>query len=70
MIDSFLPVAFGAGLGQAKVAQAIGWALTVPDLTPEKFKGLAVAAGFSDAAIAACLKWHAAEAARRGKTGT
>jgi hypothetical protein len=66
IVDAFLPVAFAAGLGQRKVVQAIGWALTIPGITVEQFKALAIAADWSDAAIATCLKWHAREAARRG----
>lgn len=67
VIDGFLPVAFAAGLGRAKVLAAIGWSLTIPDLTIEQFKDLAVAASWSNRAIEACVGWYLREAARRGQ---
>jgi hypothetical protein len=69
IIDGFLPVAFAAGLGQLKVKQAIGWSLAIPGLTAERFKDLALTAGWGDRAIATCLSWYRSEAARRGSSG-
>jgi hypothetical protein len=68
IIDSFLPVAFAAGLGQQKVQQAIGWSLAIPGLTADRFKDLAITAGWSRRAIETCLAWYRGEAARRGGT--
>lgn len=67
IIDTFAPVAHAAGLGNAKMRQAIGWALTIPNITENQFRDLAIAAGWSDGHINACLAWHASEAARRGQ---
>jgi hypothetical protein len=69
IIDSFLPIAFAGGLGQQKVLQAIGWSLTIPGLTPDRFRALALNAGWHDRAIETCVSWYRAEAARRGPTG-
>jgi hypothetical protein len=66
IIDSFLPVAFAAGLGQLKVRQAIGWSLAIPGLTADRFRDLALTAGWNDRAIETCLSWYRSEAARRG----
>jgi len=60
IINDFLPVAHVAGLGQRKVTQAIGWALTGAADTVEHFKSLAIAAGWSDRAIDICIDWHRA----------
>jgi hypothetical protein len=68
LVDSFLDDAFDGGIGQAKAAQAIGWALGVPDLTETKFRDLAIAAGWSDEQIAVCLRWHASVAAASGRS--
>jgi hypothetical protein len=69
IIDGFLSVAFAAGLGQQKVHQAIGWSLTIPGLTAERFRDLAMTAGWNKRAIETCLSWYRAEAARRGPSG-
>lgn len=66
IVDSFLPAAFSAGLGQRKVTQAVGWALTIPGITVAQFEGLAIAAGWSDRAMAVCIGWYRKQLAARG----
>jgi hypothetical protein len=57
LIDRFLPVAFEAGLGQAKVALAVGYVLTGQG-TPEEFTQIAHGKGWSPQAIGVCLKFY------------
>lgn len=64
VIDRFLPVAFEGGLGQAKVFEAISWALTTVNPRPEAFYRRAHASGWSDRAIDICLNWYRDEQAR------
>ncbi len=57
LVDRFLPVAFEAGLGQAKVALAVGYVLTANG-TPEEFAQIAHGKGWSQQAIDVCLKFY------------
>jgi hypothetical protein len=58
ILDQFLPHAFEGGLGQEKVRQAISWTMSVPGLTPDAFRKLAIGAGWSNQHIETCLKFH------------
>jgi hypothetical protein len=71
-VDAFLPIAFAGGLGNRKTKEAIGWCLTVPNLTVEMFRDLAAASGWSDGHIATCVDWYkslAAQASGRTSDG-
>jgi hypothetical protein len=58
LIDRFLPMAFEAGLGQRKAADAIGYVLTRTDGTPDDFRNFAHARGWSNEAIGVALKFY------------
>lgn len=65
--DLFLPIAWKAGLGQRKVADAIGYVLTTvgePDVerARDRFRGFARERGWSEQAIKVCLDFDAAVA--------
>jgi hypothetical protein len=70
LVATFMPVAHGAGIGQQKVSDAVGWVLTGAASTVNEFRSLAVAAGWSDRAIETCMSWYAKQAADRGITIT
>jgi len=59
IVDRFLPAAHAAGLGQRKVAETIGFCLTMPGPISEELVGqfvkFAVERGWSDEAIEFCL---------------
>jgi hypothetical protein len=59
IIDAFLPAAYAAGLGQRKVAEAVGFALThVRSESVEfDFAKFAMGRGWSHQAINFCLEW-------------
>jgi len=64
IVDQFLPAAFAAGLGQRKVAEAIGFALTCDtsrgvDALLEQWFALAMSRGWSDEQIDFALEWAA-----------
>lgn len=67
VVDAFVSqVAHPNGFGQVKTQKAIGWVLTGAATTVEQFRSLAIAAGWSNHAIDACVSWYRREAARRG----
>lgn len=61
IVDKFLPAGHAAGLGQRKVAEAIGFCLTMPGPISEELVGqfvkFAVERGWSDEALDFCLEF-------------
>jgi hypothetical protein len=74
LVDLFLPVAFKAGLGQRKVAEAIGFVLTAAvdadvGRSRQQFTDFARGRGWSEKAIEVCLSFDAAIGRALAETG-
>lgn len=64
VIDRFLPAALESGLGQAKVYDAIAYAMTTTNPTPQDFAAKARSGGWSEAHIKAAIDFYNSERTR------
>jgi hypothetical protein len=67
LVNTFLPQAFAAGIGQQRLHDVLLWGFNEVGPTPEKFTRWALPRGWSDKQIAGCITWFRAEAERHGR---